>query len=180
MEWNIDNNSELLDRIDISNKEIKRIENYGILEYFYYNDNTKSMKLVSAIVNENYIINTKDAYDAQHYGMIIEIQNLYGTFNYYVASAGNELNFFAEEKLDEIKYNTTIGILEELKEYCNKYGKTKELNFMGIGFCDKYHKYTSSNDIDKIILELKKERELYLMSEGFFCASNDSDMSKFI
>lgn len=180
VDWDIDINNEPLHKIDISDDEIRDIENYGIEEYFYNNDYNKPLKLISTIVDENYILNTKDAYKNQHYGMIIEIQRLYGNFDYYVGSAGDELNFFADKEMDDIKYNATIGMLKELKEYCNKYNKNKELHFSGIGFSDKYHEYNSSSDIDKIIVELEKEKELYLMSEEKNNEFGDFDMSKYI
>lgn len=154
-------------KIKIFNNQISEIENYGIYDYFNYSDHIFISKMIGAFVNDLYVIETGHGDKCDHYGMIVDIQAKYGfDFDLYVASYGDELNFFAEKKaLNAQSIDIILNIIFELKNYYTFSKKNKSIRF--IGFPHELKNITNCEQLNELINILKNlkhdfDKEFYI------------------
>ena len=131
----------------------KKLSNYGIFDYFSYNDNVYQSKMIAAITNDYYVIDKEDADKDQHLGMHFRIEGIIGHYECWLGSDGSDLAVFLEVNPTVNQLNTLIGVFNELRSYYLSSGIDKKISFIGV-IESKFNGFNNCSKIDEIIIKL--------------------------
>lgn len=127
------------------------INDFGIYNFFRYSDNINKAKLVATVVDGKYVsaVDFKDK--AAHWQLVKEITDNFDEIDFCIGSLGDEIFVNKNNKLTAIDFRVLLGVLEEIRKYCNETGNVKYLNFYCDELKDDLKELDTSDRINEVI-----------------------------
>lgn len=121
--------SDNITRILLNGEEKKSINNYGIYDYFIYSDNVQPSKMVSTLIDNNYIITYSKDDNCYHYDLQQIISDKFGDFDFSIIAYDNDLLIWKEEsdEFSDDEIDVIIGIVDEVEKYIYDTGIVKNI-----------------------------------------------------
>ena len=121
--------SDNITRILLNGEEKKSINNYGIYDYFRYSDNVQPSKMVSTLIDNNYIITYSKDDNCYHYDLQQIISDKFGDFDFSIIAYANDLLIWKEEDGDftDDEIDVIVGIIDEVEKYIYDTGIVKNM-----------------------------------------------------
>ena len=151
------NMSDNITRILLNGEEKKSINNYGIYDYFRYSDNVQPSKMVSTLIDNNYIITYSKDDNCYHYDLQQIISGKFGDFDFSIIAYDNDLLIWKEEsdEFSDDEFDVIIGIIDEVEKYIYDTGIAKDINIS----CNHINLGSYGNNLNSYS-ELKKKLEI--------------------
>lgn len=148
--------SDNITRILLNGEEKKSINNYGIYDYFRYSDNVQPSKMVSTLIDNNYIITYSKDDNCYHYDLQQIISSKFTEFDFSIIAYDNDLLIWKEEsdEFSDDEIDVIIGIIDEVEKYIYDTGIVKDINIS----CNHINLGSYGNNLNSYS-ELKKKLE---------------------
>ena len=154
--------SDNITKILINDDEKKIINNYGIYDYFRYSDNVQPSKMVSTLIDNNYIITYSKDDSFYHYDLQQIISSKFTEFDFSIIAYANDLLVWKEEDDDfsDDEIDVIIGIVDEVEKYIYDTGIVKNIGVSSNNFnLNCYgNNLNSYSELKKKLESLKNEK----------------------
>ena len=144
-----------LNKLRISDGKIKRIDDYGLYDFFDYSDHGEQLNFVATVVDDMYITISDYANSIYHCELENIIYKKFGKYGLKVRSFEDSLVIWKDDKLSLIEFEVILGLLNEVKKYTQKTKITKDIEINALDF----HLFNFSEFIDDVISDFNGKRD---------------------
>ncbi len=109
----------------LDNSKETIINNYGVYNFFSYSDSLYPCNFVAAVVDGVYYTTSGRSGKSYHNMLLYNIASKYGTYRYFVMGYNNKIGIWKNDELNDNEFLITLGILNEIKNYCREFRKKK-------------------------------------------------------
>ena len=144
-----------MDKLAIIDGKLKRIDDYGLYDFFDYSDHGEWRNFVATVIDDMYITTSDYANKIYHCELENIIFKKFGKYGLNIRAFEDSLAIWKDDKLSITEFEVILGLLNEVKKYTQKTKITKDIEINSSGF----NFFNFSKFIDDTISDFKDKRD---------------------